>query len=94
MGQIESSETKGEDGTKGESERVMGELQTLRDEIRLKLHLAGKEAHEAWNKLEPELTELEHKLGVAAENTVNELKSKGAELKANLQKFYKSLHKS
>ena len=90
MGQVESNQG----GAKGESEKVLSELQTLRDEIRLKLHLAGAEAHEAWNKLEPQLTQLEHRVGEAAESTVNELRNKGTELKENLQKFYRSLHKS
>jgi hypothetical protein len=89
MSQINSNQ----DGSKGESETLVGELQTLRDEIRLKLHLAGAEAHDAWNKLEPQLTQLEHKVGEAAESTVNELRSAGSELKANFQKFYQSLHK-
>ena len=33
-------------------------LRTLRDEIRLDLHLAGMEAHEEWTRLEPCIAEV------------------------------------
>ncbi len=35
------------------------ELQSLRDEIRVKLHLAGMEAKDAWAELEPRIERLE-----------------------------------
>lgn len=35
------------------------DLQTLRDEIRVKLHLAGMDAKDAWHELEPRLERLE-----------------------------------
>jgi hypothetical protein len=34
-------------------------LRTLRDEVRVKLHLAGMEAKEAWKKLEPRVDAVE-----------------------------------
>jgi predicted nucleic acid-binding Zn-ribbon protein len=37
----------------------IGELKTMRDEIRIKLHLAGMDARDAWQKLEPRIDELE-----------------------------------
>ena len=46
------------------------QLRALRDEIRVHLHLANLELKEAWaSKLEPELFELEAKLGEASEAT-------------------------
>ena len=36
-------------------------LRTLRDEIRVELHLAGMEANDAWKKLEPKLEEAHRK---------------------------------
>jgi hypothetical protein len=39
-----------------EIERALGELETLSDEIRVKLHLAGMDARDTWSKdLEPRL---------------------------------------
>ncbi len=38
------------------------ELEQLRDEIKLKVHLAGLDATTAWNKLEPRLDHLEQQI--------------------------------
>lgn len=39
-------------------EEALSELETVTDEIRVKLHLAGMDANDAWNKtLEPRLLE-------------------------------------
>lgn len=43
------------------------QLQTLRDEIRVRIHLAGMDAKDAWSSLEPEI---EHAEQVAKEATV------------------------
>ncbi|HEU4405773.1 MAG TPA: hypothetical protein VFS43_10820 [Polyangiaceae bacterium] len=33
----------------------LAELQTLRDEIRVRIHLAGVEVKDAWDRLEPQI---------------------------------------
>ena len=78
---------------KRESQKVVEELQTLRDEIRLKMHLAGAEGKDAWNKLEPQLSQFEQRVGQAADDSLEELRKAGTELKANFQKFYQSMRK-
>jgi hypothetical protein len=83
-----------QDELKSESAKVVSELQTLRDQIRLKLHLASAEGKDAWNKLEPQLDQFEQHVGQAAETAVTELKHKGTELKASFERLYQSLHKS
>ena len=48
------------DGLRMELNATLDELRTLRDEIRLQLHLAGMEAKTKWDKdLEPRLFSLE-----------------------------------
>lgn len=42
--------------------KTMAELATLRDEIRLNLHLAGMDARSEWDKLQPKLQELEGRI--------------------------------
>jgi argonaute-like protein implicated in RNA metabolism and viral defense len=54
---------------KEEVDKAVAQLRTVRDEIRLKLHLAGKDAQEAWQKLEPSLGELEEKMGQVTDAT-------------------------
>ena len=61
---------------KQEVDKAVAQLRTLRDEIRLQLHLAGKDAQEAWKKLEPSLGELEQKMGQVTDAT----KAKAQEL--------------
>jgi hypothetical protein len=44
-------------------------LQGLRDEVRVRLHLAGMEIKDEWNKLEPYLFEIEQKAADATAST-------------------------
>ena len=44
------------------------QLQTLRDEIRLKIHLAKMDVKDTWNQIEAQLSDVEK----AAEDTTNE----------------------
>jgi septation ring formation regulator EzrA len=61
---------------KEDVEKAMAQLRTIRDEIRLQLHLAGKDAQQAWKKLEPSLGDLEQKMGQVSDAT----KAKAQEL--------------
>jgi len=54
---------------KQEVEKAVAQLRTMRDEIRLHLHLANLEAKEAWQKLEPSLGEIEQKMGQVTAET-------------------------
>ena len=44
---------------KDEVKKNLENLQTLRDEVRVKIHLAGMELKNQWTKLEPRLDEVE-----------------------------------
>jgi DNA-directed RNA polymerase alpha subunit len=61
---------------KEEVDKAVAQLRTIRDEIKLQLHLAGKDAQEAWRKLEPSLGDLEQKMGQVTDAT----KAKAQEL--------------
>lgn len=82
-----------QDELKSESQKVVNELQSLRDEIKLKLHLASAEGKDAWNKLEPQLAQFEQRVGQAKDEALGELRKAGSDLKANLQRFYQDLRK-
>ena len=45
---------------KSEIQKSLGLMRTLRDEVRVKLHLAGLDAKDEWKKLEPQLEHIEH----------------------------------
>ncbi len=56
-------------------EKGLEELRTLRDEVRVKLHLAGMEAKNRWTELEPTIHDAESKareLGEKARTSVAE----------------------
>jgi len=40
---------------KAEIDKTLDQMRTLRDEVRLKVHLAGMDAEDEWRKLEPQL---------------------------------------
>jgi chromosome segregation ATPase len=61
---------------KEDVDKAVAQLRTIRDEIRLQLHLAGKDAQEAWKRLEPSLGDLEQKMGQVTDAT----KAKAQEL--------------
>jgi hypothetical protein len=52
---------------KEEVKKGLEHLRTLRDEVRVRLHLAGMEARAEWNKLEPHLHDVEHAAREASE---------------------------
>ena len=53
---------------KNEVKKGLSQLQTLRDEVRVRLHLASMDLKDQWNKkLEPHLLDVEKKAADASE---------------------------
>jgi hypothetical protein len=52
---------------KSELKKGLSQLQTLRDEVRVRLHLANMDLKDQWNKLEPHLLDVEKKAADASE---------------------------
>ena len=62
-------------------------MRTLRDEVRLKVHLAEMDAKDEWNKLEPHLLDLEQSakdLTEATKNAVTNAVQRLSKLKSSL----------
>ncbi|MDC0720800.1 hypothetical protein [Nannocystis bainbridge] len=56
-------------------ENSMQELRTLRDEIRVRLNLAGKEARDRWEQqLEPHVEKLEQQIRSATDSTIESIR--------------------
>jgi hypothetical protein len=73
---------------KQDLDKIVGQLRTIRDEIRVRLHLASTEAKAAWNNLEPTLGEIEQKMGQVTEETkakAQELLKRFSELRERLK---------
>ncbi len=72
---------------KNELKKGLDLLRTLRDEVRVRLHLTGMELKEQWNKLEPYVADVEK----AAGNVSEASRAKVAEAVKKLQEFRASL---
>lgn len=60
-------------------------LRRMADEIRLKIHLAGMEAKEAWNELEPKLRQLEQRAEAATSDVLDDLRERLSQLLARVR---------
>ncbi len=69
-------------------ESGLQELKTLRDQIRLKIHLATQEARTQWEThLEPHYDRIEQQIKDAKEDTVDAIKEAIEGAKAKFQEF-------
>ncbi|AUX25292.1 hypothetical protein SOCEGT47_058360 [Sorangium cellulosum] len=72
---------------KSDLQKSLEALQTLRDEIRVRLHLAGMEAKDAWGKLEPTLLDAEklaEDVSETSRNALRDIVEKVKEFRASL----------
>ncbi|MDC0678579.1 MULTISPECIES: hypothetical protein [Sorangium] len=72
---------------KSDLNKSLSSLQTLRDEIRVRLHLAGMDAKDAWDKLEPKLLDAEklaEDVSEASRNALREIVEKVKEFRSSL----------
>lgn len=77
------------DGLRRELNTTLDELRTLRDEIRVQLHLAGMEAKDKWNRdLEPRLYSMEKDV---QRDVSDATKSALHELSVSMKRFRDSL---
>jgi len=65
---------------KKDIEQGLGHMRTLRDEVRVRLHLAGMDAKDEWNKLEPALLKVEDAASELTESTRTAVKEAVARL--------------
>ena len=72
---------------KNELKKSLSKLQTLRDEVRVRLHLANMDLKDQWNKLEPQLAEVEKK----ADELSDASRAAIADAVKRVQKFHASL---
>ncbi|HEY4012861.1 MAG TPA: hypothetical protein VGM06_05970 [Polyangiaceae bacterium] len=75
---------------KAELDKTVAHLQALREEARLKVHLAGLEAKERWNKLEPELDKVQD----AAKETTEAAKQAATKGLNSIKEFLASVKDS
>ena len=62
-------------------------LYTLRDEVKLKMHLAGMDAKDEWRKLEPRILKIETEIDHAAEDASESTQEAVEDIVKRLQKI-------
>ena len=67
-----------------ELEATRDDLKRTADEIKLKLHLAGMDAKDAWEDLQPRIADFERRFDAAADDVADELKALGGDIKERL----------
>ena len=72
------------DELKKELRKTADLLKTMRDEIKVKLHLAGQEAKDRWQKIEPEIEKVGQEIAKTSKSTMDELVTRVKEFKKDL----------
>jgi hypothetical protein len=76
---------------KQDLEDTRNDLRKAADEIKLKLHLAGMDAKDAWDEVQPRLADFEQRFDAKAEEVGDELKALGNDIKQRLQNIKSKL---
>jgi ElaB/YqjD/DUF883 family membrane-anchored ribosome-binding protein len=69
---------------KQELQDTRDDLKRTADEIKLKLHLAGMDAKDAWDDIQPRLADFEKRFDEKADEVSDELKALGNDIKQRL----------
>ena len=69
---------------KKDLEATREDLRRAAEEIRVKMHLAGMDAKDAWNDIQPRLEDFERRFDSKAGEVSEELKSLGGDIKQRL----------
>jgi hypothetical protein len=78
-------------GYRKDLEKMRDDLRGLADDIRVRIHLAGMDAKDAWNKLEPKFYDFEKRAEGAVQKTADELRDVAQDLKKRMKKLRDSL---
>jgi hypothetical protein len=68
-----------------ENENVFQSIRRVADEIRVRIHLAGMEAREAWAGLEPKVKQLEHLFDGATRTSSSEVNALATTVQTELR---------
>lgn len=77
-----------------QAESMKADLIQLRDEIRVKMHLASMEVKDRFQKLEPDVKAFEHRAEQVTEEVGKELKEGWSHLKQALERVRDEVRKS
>jgi len=67
-----------------ELQKLVQDVTSLADQVQLKLHLGGMDAKDAWQRLEPRVSELKQRVASTSEDLARDLSKSASELKTEL----------
>jgi hypothetical protein len=67
-----------------ELQKVVQDVTSLAEQVQLKLHLGGMDAKDAWQRLEPRVSELKQRVASTSEALGRDLNKSASELKTEL----------
>ncbi|MEM7433596.1 MAG: hypothetical protein AAF436_00495 [Myxococcota bacterium] len=67
------------------------DLRRMADEIRVKMHLAGMDAKDAWEDIKPRLADFESRLDAVADDVGEELKALGSDVRLRMKNLKQKL---
>lgn len=73
---------------------VVSDLTRLRDDLHLKIHLAGMDARDAWERLQPRLHEIEQKVQDRAASAAHSLHAAASSLRDDLRGLHADLERA
>lgn len=76
-----------------EAAKLLTEMQSTADEIRLKLHLASAEGRDIWRQIEPQLAQFGQRVEKASDAALDDVRKAGAELKVSLERLCHELRR-
>ena len=75
----------------GTETTMLQQISRLRDEIRVKINLSGKDVRDLWENLEPKVHDFERKVHEAGDRVVGELQKVGDQLRTQLNHLVEKL---
>jgi hypothetical protein len=72
---------------------VVARLHQLADEIRVRVHLAGMEARDAWAKIEPKLHDVQQRATRAKGKVADEVAQIAKDIETDMRRLRKTLEK-
>ncbi len=76
---------------KAELQEMLDDIKKLRDELKVKVHLASLDVKDAWKKLEPRVDELQRQALDAGKKAADDVKASAVKLKESFESLRKKI---
>ena len=74
-----------------ELQKMLEDVKKLRDELKVKVHLASMDVKDTWKKLEPRVEELQKQARDAGKKAADDVKASAAKLRESFESLKKKI---